>query len=260
VVISAPRGWGKTSNCSIGYPAKKILFREKKFIVPVSATNTSAVLQGENLKGELLKNPLVEKLFGDIKTKQFSKEQWVTSSGTMVFPRGAGQQIRGILYDRFRPDLIIVDDLETSEGVQSEEQRKKLKEWFFSDLMNSVNRAEGNWKVVVIGTVLHEDALLVNLLEDPAWHSVQLALCDDEYRSNWPDFMNDAQVLALKEEFASRGQLDVFFREYLGKPISFEDAVFRQEFFRYYDESELNANAQQFRDRRSSENGQVTFG
>ena len=33
VVIAAPRGFGKTTIDTISYPAKKIMFREKKFIV-----------------------------------------------------------------------------------------------------------------------------------------------------------------------------------------------------------------------------------
>jgi len=238
-VITAPRGWGKTSNCTIGYPAKKILFREKKFIVPVSATATSAILQGENLKNELSTNYRVKELFGSLKTDKFAKDMWVTSTGTMVMPRGAGQQIRGLLYDRHRPDLIVVDDLETSEGVASEEQRAKLKDWFFSDLCNSVNRASNDWKIVVIGTVLHEDALLVNLLEDPEWYSVELSLCSDDYKSNWPDFMSDDDIMKLKLAHEARGQLDLFFREYMGKPISFEDAVFRPEYFKPYEETEI---------------------
>ena len=36
VVIAAPRGFGKTTIDTIAYPGKKILFREKKFIVRLS--------------------------------------------------------------------------------------------------------------------------------------------------------------------------------------------------------------------------------
>ena len=39
-VITAPRGLGKTSIINLAYPAKKILFREKKFIVPISNSST----------------------------------------------------------------------------------------------------------------------------------------------------------------------------------------------------------------------------
>ena len=73
VAIAAPRGFGKTTIDTIAYPGKKILFREKKFIVPVSATATSAVLQGENLKRELTHSHEISAIFGNLKTKSFSK-------------------------------------------------------------------------------------------------------------------------------------------------------------------------------------------
>ena len=240
VAIAAPRGFGKTTLSTIAYPAKNILFQQRKFILPVSATATSAVTQGENLKREILQNNEIKKIFGNLKSDNWSKDQWITSNGVMVLPRGAGQQVRGLLYDIHRPDLIIVDDLETSEGVQSEEQRAKLYDWFFSDLCNCVDRTSKNWKIVVIGTVLHEDALLVNLLDDPEWTSVRLEICDDELKSNWPDFISDEDVKAMHTGFKARGQLDVFYREYRNIPISTEDATFKQEYFKEYDEKDIN--------------------
>jgi len=241
VVIAAPRGFGKTTIDTIAYPAKKILFREKKFIVPISCTATNAVMQGENLKRELMNNLDIQRLFGPMKSEKFSAEQWITASGTMVMPRGAGQQVRGILYDRYRPDLIICDDLEDAESVESEEQRAKIKQWFFSDVCNSVDRGSKDWKIVVVGTVLHQDALLVNLLEDPDWHAVWLSLCDDNLKSNWPDFMTDDEVRHLYESHKNKvpSQLDLFYREYRNIPISTEDATFRQEYFKNYSEPEL---------------------
>jgi hypothetical protein len=241
VVIAAPRGFGKTTIDTIAYPGKKILFREKKFIVPISSTATNAVMQGENLKRELTNNIDIQRLFGPMKSEKFSAEQWITSSGTMVMPRGAGQQVRGILFDRFRPDLIICDDLENAESVESEEQRAKLKQWFFSDVCNSVDRGSKGWKIVVVGTVLHQDSLLVNLLEDPDWHAVWLSLCDDNLKSNWPDFMSDDEVKELYESHKNRvpSQLDLFYREYRNIPISTEDAIFKSEYFKSYQETEL---------------------
>ena len=44
-VILAPRGFGKTSTINLAYPAKKILFQDKRFIVPISNTATQAEMQ-----------------------------------------------------------------------------------------------------------------------------------------------------------------------------------------------------------------------
>ena len=195
-------------------------------------------MDGENLKRELAGNLVVRKLFGDVKSESFSKEQWISSSGTMVMPRGAGQQIRGILYDIHRPDLIIADDLEDPEAVRNEDLRAKLKEWWFTDVCNSIDRSKNDWKIIVVGTILHEDSLLVNLLEDPEWHPVILSICDDDLKSNWPDLMSDEDVRKLHASHKRKGQLDLFYREYRNISVSTEDATFRQEYFKYYSETD----------------------
>jgi hypothetical protein len=241
VAIAAPRGWGKTSIVNLAYPAKKILLREKKFIVPVSCTATQAIMQGENLKRELLTNSTIQYFFGNLKSDSFAKDSWITASDIMVLPRGAGQQVRGILFHGSRPDLFVVDDLEDSEAVKSDEQRKKLKEWFFADLLNSVDKSRRDWKIVVIGTILHEDSLLANLIDDPAWSTLKIELCDDNFRSNWPDFMTDDDVRKLAETYAAQGLLHVFAMEFRNTVIA-ADAPFQQKYFGYYSEREKQLN------------------
>jgi hypothetical protein len=260
VAIAAPRGWGKSTLINMAYPGKKILFQEKKFIVPISCTNSQAMLHSENLKQELLQNNITNSMFGPIKSDSFSKEMWVTSSGTMILPRGAGQQVRGVKYGRNRPDLIIGDDIEDAEAVMNPELRKKLKHWWFSDVMNSINRAADDWKIVIIGTILHEDALLTNLVEGDLdkegainatlfdvsaersnkfqWNTLSISLCDDQYKTNWPELMSDQDVRALADSYARKGMLDSFYREYRNKPIATENASFQGSYFQYYDESE----------------------
>jgi len=236
IVIKAPRGWGKTSIVNLAYPAKRICFQDARFIVPISNTATQAMMQTENLKRELLTNIDVTRIFGEVKSDTFSKDMWVTAGDVAVMPRGAGQQVRGLLYKNSRPDLIICDDLEDAESVRSPEQRQKLKEWFFADVCNSVAKARQDWRIIVIGTLLHEDSLLANLLDDPDWEHIELTLCDDQLNSNWEDFMSTEKIKALYTSYKNNGLLDVFYREYLGLPIAKENAKFRAEHFRQYRE------------------------
>ena len=245
IAIAAPRGIGKTSINNLLLPSWYALYQETDYIVQVSATATSASQQSDNLKYELTTNDTILKLFGDISTNVFNKEQWVVRVGgengkeICIMPRGAGQQIRGLLFRNSRPGLILVDDLEDPEQVDSEEQRAKKKRWFYADLLNAVDRGSKTWKVVVLGTILHEDSLLVNLLENPDWDSVTLELCDDDYNSNVPSMLNNDECRALEESYRLAGELDVFFREYRSKPISTKDSVFQKTYFKYFEEKEL---------------------
>jgi len=248
LAIAAFRGFGKTTIFDTAFPAKRILYKKSNYIIPISASRDAAIEYSENLKNELLGNEVIRNLFGSIKARDnaydkrdpFSSISWVTSTGVKVMPRGAGQQLRGRLHGMHRPDLFIIDDIEDDEAVESEERRSKLKRWFMSALRNSVEQGNPNWRIIVIGTVLHEDSLLNSLLNKdkyPSWTTVRFELCDDNYKSNWPEHMDDAAVAALASEFRSDGLLDLFYREYRNLPISLEDQGFRPEYYQYYNDA-----------------------
>lgn len=244
-VVAAPRGIGKTSIINLLLPLKAILYMDYNYIVPVSATSQLAVQQAENLKYELVNNPLVNSLYGPLASNNFNKQQWVVNIGgdqICVMPRGARQQIRGLLFRNHRPGLILVDDLEVPENMDSEEQRQKKKEWFFADLMNCVDRGLGSdWQIIVLGTVLHQDSLLVNLLENKDWDSIVLEICDDDLKSNAPSFMPDREVIKLYEKYKNAGELDVFYREYRNNPVpTGADATFPATLFKNYDPGKIN--------------------
>lgn len=240
VAIAAPRGVGKTTLTNIVIPAREILFKKRNYVIPISCTADSAVEQGENLKKELETNENILRVFGSLKSGNWSKETWDTAYGTRVKPRGAEQQVRGRLYGRHRPDLIIIDDLEDPNNMDNEEQRKKKKLWFLADVMNSINRYEKGWRIIVVGTVLHEDSLLVNLLDNPNWKTLTLEICDDNFESNWKEGISNAECKTLYDDLAEQGEADVFFREYRNMPVpSGKDATFTKDMFKRYDESDL---------------------
>lgn len=93
--------------------------------------------------------------------------------------------------------------------------------------------------MVVVGTILHEAALLTQLLQDDTWERISISLCDDDLHSNWPDYMTDEQVQELFTSYLNQGQADTFAREYQNKPISGIDAVFKNEYFQYYNPADL---------------------
>lgn len=253
--IAASRGFGK-STINLVNTAHEILYRKRDFIIPISCTSTQAVLQSENLKGELERNSFIRVLFGTMKGQKFqnqssdmyTKDMWVAKrpderSGTLVMPRGSGQQVRGFLYGSKRPDLILIDDLEDAETVTSEEQRAKLKKWFFEDVLNSVRKYSKKWRVIFIGTILHEDSLLSNLLELSDWRTLRLSICNDNYESNWPEAYSNDDILRLVKSFKELHMLDSFYREYMNLPIATEDASFTSDMMQEYDE-----NSVEFRD------------
>lgn len=248
IVIAAPRGIGKTTSVVLGYAAKQILFRLKRFVVYVSNSSSSAELQTENLKRELIANQNVKTLFGPVRAtsadgvdETFSKRAWVSNGGTLVYPRGSGQQVRGLLHGNSRPDLIIIDDLEDTDTINNEEIRKARKTWFHGDLLKCVSRLDKNWQIIYIDTLKHEDSLMQELLDSNEWLSLRLELCDDDFNSLAPEFISTEEIKKEATYHRTHNMMDVFFREFRNIAVSKENPTFSQAYFKYYELSELDA-------------------
>jgi hypothetical protein len=246
VVIAAPRGWGKTSIVALARMARAILFREFGFIVYINQSETAAVMQTENLKRELVSNRYIRQFFGSVKTRsagddeideQFSKKAWVAYD-TFVLPRGGGQQVRGVIYKNDRPGLIVIDDLEDKTEVLNPENRKQLKNWLYSDVLEAVPQTNLNWKVIYIDTLKHEDALLQHLLTSEDWDGKRLESCDDNFNSTAPEFVPTEVIKQKWDAAVKAGETDTFFQEHRNLPISSKDAAFKTEYFHYYNQSD----------------------
>jgi hypothetical protein len=237
-VIFAPRGIGKTTSSFIAYAGRKILTREIKHFIPMSDSNDNAIKRANNLKTELLHNDIIAKVFGPIKSTEgsFSSKEWTTATGTHVYPRGRGQNIRGSLYKKYRVDGILADDIEDDELVKNELRRDDLHNWWLGHVSNTIDRGADDWRIGMIGTMLHEDCLLMRMKQDPAYESVRLSICNEQYKSAWPEFMTDDDVKELVTRFKAHGKLDVFYREYMNIAAATEDASFKQSYFKEYQE------------------------
>ena len=164
VAIAAPRGWGKTSIVALALMARWILFNHTGFICYINKSHDAASLQTENLRRELVSNRTIKGFFGNFKQRDvnttefeevFSKKAWVAYN-TLVWPRGAGQQVRGVLFKNDRPGLIVIDDLEDPQKINNDEIRKAWYEWLYADVIKAVPRIgpqANNWKIVYIDTL-----------------------------------------------------------------------------------------------------------
>lgn len=235
--VIAPRGCGKSSVFNIVGTLKAGLMQEARFIVPISASADMAEEFSEAAKLELKTNATLIKCFGPVETAEtrFSKEIWQFSNGTYVMPRGAMQQIRGMLVGfGARPDLFLVDDL--AKDGDSEDMMLKKVQWFFSSVYGATRWADPNWRFVVIGSMTHQNSLVAALAKDPSWHTIRVEICDANFKSNWPEVITDEMIFERVEEYRRQGLLDAFFREYRGILVSPDNQGFLQKYFNYYDE------------------------
>ena len=78
---------------------------------------------------------------------------------------GAGKKIRGTNFLSIRPDLIICDDIENDENIESKTQRDKLYKWFNKAILKLPSRLNPNYNLIIVGTTLHYDSLLQRIAQ-----------------------------------------------------------------------------------------------
>lgn len=244
LLVTAFRGCGKTTIFTIVTAATRALFGKSHFVLPLGCTATHSEHLSENLKNELLGNRVVSSMFGPIKSSMFSREIWRIKDGAFIMPRSHGQQIRGLIEDIWRPDLVIFDDLEDERYIKNEEHRAEIEDWFWASVLKLFDEGLGgpNWRIMGVGTILHEDCLLTHLAENQDWVHIDLPLCDDSFKSYWPAYMTDDMVMKEVESHRRDHKMHIFYRERMNKPVGAETQRFRSKYFKYYEETEEELN------------------
>jgi predicted phage terminase large subunit-like protein len=163
-----PRGFGKTTTVTLALPLWCICFKKRRFILIISDTYPQAKQQLATLKEELETNERIIEDFGDLQGNKWQEDDIQTSTRIKIQALGTGMKVRGRKFLQYRPDLMIVDDPENLDGVQSAIRRERRRNWFFRSLMKA-----GWWdtKVFAIGNFLHFDCLLKHLEENPMFRS-----------------------------------------------------------------------------------------
>lgn len=249
VAIAAPRGHGKSTAISHAYVLAEALFRNSRFILLVSDTETQAVNFLNDIKQDLKDN---EDLIDLFQIKGFKKEtetdivvEFQDGYTFRILVRGAEQRVRGLKWNQLRPDLIVCDDLENEEAVYNKDRREKFKKWFNGALLPCKAK---HGKVRVVGTVMHLDSLLNNLLPEdsakysvveplktystikrPVWKSVRYRAHDSTFEHLlWPEMYDQEFFEDKRADLTNQGMPEVYAQEYLNYPIDESTAYFKR--------------------------------
>ncbi len=261
VAIGAPRGHAKTTAITLAYALANICFRKRKHVLIVSDTEGQASQFLNNIRTELTEN---EELIDTFKIRRLTRDSATVIVGEFedgqqfrVFVKGAEQAMRGCLWRHTRPDLIICDDLENDEMVESQERRKKFRGWFYNALLPI---GSDDCIVRVIGTVLHFDSLLARILpmeEDEgvetaplkitwkpavqakkAWYGVTFRAhpsIDDFSSILWEDKFPIERLSRIRLGYLEAGNAEGYSQEYLNNPLDSEHSYFRPEWIKGFD-------------------------
>lgn len=236
-VIVAFRESGKSSIITTSYPLWAILGKQqKKFVLILCQTQPKAQQALRNIRWELENNDILREDMGPF---QEESGPWgaqglvFRNSGAKISIGSLEQSIRGIRHREFRPDLIILDDIEDTASVKTQTGRDKTWEWFTSEVIPAGNKA----RIFAVGNLLHHDSLLKRIEAQIKSHQTPGAYKEYPIIQNgvslWPGKFPTLDDIEVER----RRIMDriAWHREYLLEILPDDDQLIRSEWIQRYD-------------------------
>lgn len=182
--IEAPRGHAKSTTFTFKDDLHAAVYGYKHYIIILSDSSEQAEGFLVDIKTELEENAALKEDFGELEGKVWKSSVILLANGVKIEAIGSGKKIRGRRHKQWRPDLIVCDDLENDENVNTPDQRQKMKNWF----AKAVSECGDTYTdIVYIGTLLHYDSLLAWVSTRPEYKAFKYrgVICWAEHSELW---------------------------------------------------------------------------
>lgn len=250
---AAPRGFSKSTITDLIFILWVALNAKRRFIPLISDTYGQSTMLMESLKSEIENNEIIRWLYEDPMGDTWTDNEIIIEGidpndgeykPVKIIAKGAGMKIRGLKFLNFRPDLIVFDDLENDEAVQSAERRRKLKNWVIRGVIPALSP---DGCIILIGTVLHRDSVLSNILdkkdEFASWDSRKYSAIIED-KSLWPDRFPVENLRRMRDDPSYDHYIGplAFAQEMMNTPLSEQDVIFQPSWLsiRYNLQEQLN--------------------
>lgn len=160
---------------------------------------------------------------------------------------GITGNIRGINFDDYRPDLIILDDILTDENGATKEQRDKITDLVTGALKNSLAPAteSPNAKLVMLNTPQNAEDVVAQAAKDGEWFTARYSCWTPESEklpnhlqmSSWESRHPTTTRRLEKLAAIKANRLSSFIKEKEVRIVTRENALFLPEWLQFYDDA-----------------------
>lgn len=279
IAWSCPRGHGKSAYLSNIFPVHQVIFKKRHYILIVSETERMSQRFVEWVADQLKFNEKLRSDYGEVlspnkmSNESDNIEGFITHTSIKVQSASMGKQLRGARNGAYRPDLVILDDLESAKNTNTKELRDKNLHWFNSVIVPIGDITRTSY--IYMGTLVHSSGLLPevlkrsdydgkiysaivsepdhpemwehleNMLKDvdnpnrldeaKEYYAQNKEMMDSGVKTLWSERFTYFELMTIKVNVGSRA----FASEYLNKPSDDETCIFKPDYFIYYDDKDL---------------------
>jgi len=228
IAFAGPRSFGKSTAVSLAYVLYAICYSKERFIIIISETSSQAEQLLENIMRELVENELIRQDFPEIfeykgmpKPPRWTKSQFETRSGIKVLSLGAEQQITGRKYGKYRPGLVILDDVESAKKHYSLEAAESVNSWFTKSILKA---GDESTNYIFVGTIHHPFSFFAMHVKPPVWERmVYKAIISEPKRSElWAKCFN---IKYGRDNFDGKTGIDVALAYYFSQKAEMDEGI-----------------------------------
>jgi len=211
------------------------LYREFHNGLIVGSSEKRAQERLESVAHELDTNEDLHELFGNPRGRVWAEDRIVLANGVIIQALGRGQKMRGAKYINWRPDFVLLDDVDEDDESRNPDVHEKTVNWLFNVLVPALDPA---WRIRVLATPRDTRGLPNVLKNDPSCETLVFPIetygFDGERVPQWPERFPLAEIDRIKALYERQGKMTAYKQEYMceidtGRKRAFDKKLIRVE-------------------------------
>lgn len=193
---------------------KLILTKKKKNLLMVSDSKENAMRLLLPYKVNLESNNRIINDYGHQQSLgNWEAHEFKTKGGASFRALGAGQSPRGTRNDAVRPDIILIDDIDTDQDCRNKDIIKERVEWIESALIPTRSISEA-LLLIACGNIIAKYCCITEMAKKADRHEV-INIRDKDGKSTWPNKNTEEMIDRVLSTIGHTARQ----REYYNNPI-----------------------------------------
>lgn len=221
------RAHAKSTHADIIIPIWLKCQKELKVMVLVGKSEDAAQVLLSDLQAELMANQRIIRDFGEqLKFGSWEKGRFVTQDDCAFFALGRGQSPRGLRYRQFRPDYIVLDDVDDDEIVRNPKRVNQVYDWALKAVLGASDM--GQCRYIIANNRIAKHSVLTCFIENNAFTTITVNALDKNGQPTWKEKYSIQDINSMIDDLGyAKAQSELF-----NNPIV-EGAVFKSEWILY---------------------------
>lgn len=221
------RAWARElskSSLSMMEIIKLALEGKVKNVLLVSNSFDNAVRLLNPFMLQFEKNARIRADYGEQVTPgQWEEADFTIRAGCSFRALGAGQSPRGAKNENYRPDFLLIDDIDTDKDCRNPDIVKQKWEWIERALIPTLSLS-GSYRILFNGNIIAPDSIIQRAIKQ-AMHVDIVNIRDESGKSTWPAKNSEADIDIFLSTLSYAAQQQEFFNNPIIEGETFKEVT-----------------------------------